>query len=74
MFRKLKSPETSIYSNILDLDNRLNLILTEQRHQKADLATIKHQLFELINDMKLQKQVDEFFEEDKENIPEVEKT
>ena len=61
MFRKLKSPETSIYSTFLDLDNRISLLLTEQRHQRADLATIKRQLHTLINDDTAQKQVDDFY-------------
>ncbi len=63
MFRKLKSPKTSIYSTFLDLDNRISLLLTEQRHQRADLATIKRQLHQLINDSSLQKQVDTYFED-----------
>ena len=64
MFDKLKSPETSIYKTFLDLDNRISLLLTEQRHQRADLATIKRQLHTLISDVGTQKQVDEFYGKD----------
>ncbi len=53
-----KSPET--YEKLLHLTD---MLLTEQRNQRADLATIKRQLHRLINSDKLQKQVDEYFEE-----------
>ncbi len=53
-----KSPET--YEK---LTKQLSVILNEQRHQRMDLATIKNQLHKLINDSNLQKQVDEYFEE-----------
>ncbi len=59
MFNKLKSPETSIYSTFETL---LNLLLQEQRHQRADLATIKRQLHTLINDIALQTQVDDYMD------------
>ncbi len=61
-----KSPETYV-----KLTNHLQMLLTEQRHQRADLATIKRQLHTIINGMNLQKQVDEYFE-DTEDIPEKE--
>ncbi len=64
MFRKLKSPETSIYSDKSNLDNLMELMLTEQRHQRGDLATIKRQLHTLISDFALQKQVTEYFDRD----------
>ncbi len=54
-----KSPET--YEKLILLTN---MILTEQRHQRGDMATIKRQLHTLINDVNLQKQVDTFFESD----------
>lgn len=62
-----KSPET--YEK---LTHKLDILLTEQRHQRADLATIKRQLHTIINGMNLQKQVDEYFEDDTEDIPEKE--
>ncbi len=53
-----KSPET--YEK---LNHKLEIILTEQRHQRADLATIKRQLHTIINAANLQKQVDDYFED-----------
>ncbi len=49
-----------------------NLMLNEQRAQRIDLANILRILNKLINEEKLQKQVDEYFDEDSEHIPEVE--
>ncbi len=60
-----KSPET--YEK---LTHKLDMLLTEQKHQRADLATIKRQLHTIINSANLQKQVDDYFEDDKEHIPE----
>ncbi len=54
--------------------NKLVTIQDEQRHQRVDLAYLIRQVNKIINDMNLQKQVDEYFDEDKENIPEDEKT
>ncbi len=48
-----------------------SLMLNEQRAQRIDLANILRMLNKLINEEKLQKQVDEYFEEDSEHIPEV---
>ncbi len=69
-----KSPET--YEKLI---NKLDMLLAEQRHQRADLDTIKRQLHRLISDTGLQKQVDEYFDEAKRatagqepDIPEVE--
>ncbi len=53
-----KSPETYEKLNTL-----IQMVLTEQRHQRGDLATIKRQLHTLITDENSQKQVDEFFDE-----------
>ncbi len=55
-------------SNNSDLQNKLSIIkldllLKEQQQQRMDLATILRLLNRLSNDFKLQKQVDEFFEE-----------
>ncbi len=54
-----KSPET--YEKLIRLTN---VILTEQRAQRHDLFVLTKMLRELINDSKLQKQVDEYFDED----------
>ncbi len=44
--------------------NKLEMLLTEQRKQRMDLSTIMRMLQKLINDANLQKQVDEYFEDD----------
>jgi len=49
--------------------NQLDIILTEQRHQRSDLAIIIANLTKLINSSNLQKQVDEYFEDDEKDIP-----
>ncbi len=69
MFNKSKSPETFI-SKTSNTEHLMELLLTEQRHQRADLATIKRQLHTIINSNELQKQVDEYFGDDKEHFPE----
>jgi len=46
------------------LFNKLDMLLAEQRHQRSDLAHIIRQLHSYINDAKLQKQVDTYFEDD----------
>ncbi len=51
--------------------NKLDMMLTEQRHQRNDLSILLSQMNKIYNALALQKQVDEFFDEDKENIPEV---
>ncbi len=60
-----KSPET--YEKLI---NKLDVMLTEQRKQRSDLSQILRMLQKLINDANLQKQVDEYFDEDTEHIPE----
>ncbi len=59
-----KSPET--YEKLL---HKLDMLLDEQKHQRGDLATIKRQLHTIITSDKLQKQVDEYFEDEPEHIP-----
>ncbi len=49
--------------------NKLVMLLDEQRHQRADLSDINRLLKFLINDKNLQKQVDDYFEEDDETSP-----
>ncbi len=53
--------------------NKLDMLLAEQRHQRSDLSILISKMTTIYNALALQKQVDEYFEEDKENIPEVEK-
>ncbi len=49
--------------------NKLEMLLTEQRLQRMDLAVITRLLNKVINSSNLQKQVDEYFEEDAKDIP-----
>ncbi len=52
--------------------NKLDMLLAEQRHQRSDLSVLIRKQQVIYNALALQKQVDEYFdEEDKENIPEV---
>ncbi len=44
--------------------NKLDMIQSEQRHARSDLAWLMRHLNILINDAKLQKQVDDYFEDD----------
>ncbi len=46
--------------------NKLDALLTEQRHQRTDLATIDNLLRRYLNSQNLQKQVDEYFDKDDE--------
>ncbi len=63
--------QSDLSKNII---NKLEMLLVEQRHQRSDLALLTREQNKLINSLNLQKQVDEYFDEDKENIPEVEET
>ncbi len=51
--------------------NKLDMLLAEQRHQRSDLSILISKMTVIYNALALQKQVDEYFDEDKENIPEV---
>ncbi len=56
------------------LFNKLDMVLAENRHQRNDLAIIISRVNTIYNALALQKQVDEYFDdEDKENIPDSEK-
>ncbi len=44
--------------------NKLDMILAEQRHQRSDLSEIIRFLQTMRNDLSLQKQVDEYFDDD----------
>ncbi len=57
---------------IKNVDNKLAMILSELRHQRQDNTQILFLLNKLIVNHNLQKQVDEYFEEDEKDIPEVE--
>ncbi len=53
---------------IKNLFNKLDMLLAEQRHQRSDLYTLKTICTRLLNSANLQKQVDNYFEENKEDI------
>ncbi len=46
------------------LNGQINLLLMEQRHQRADLKDIRLMINKLLISKHLQNQVDEYFEED----------
>ncbi len=50
--------------------NKLDMLLAEQRHQRSDLGILIRKQQVIYNALALQKQVDDYFDEDKENIPE----
>ncbi len=43
--------------------NTIETVLTEQRHQRSDLAEIKFMLHKLLNNKDLQDTVDKYYEE-----------
>ncbi len=53
--------------------NKLDMILDEQRHARSDLAYIIRHLNRILANENLQKQVDQYFEDKPEDIPEEEK-
>ncbi len=57
--KKSREPDFLSYT----IDKSLNRIEKEQVHQRKDLSVINALLKQLINDLNLQKQVDEYFEE-----------
>ncbi len=62
MFIKTKSKESD-FSFTTHISNSLDRIEKEQVHQRKDLSVINALLKSLINDIGLQKQVDDYFEE-----------
>ncbi len=44
--------------------NKLDMLLAEQRHQRSDLAILLRKQQHIYNALALQKQVDEYFEDD----------
>lgn len=63
-----KSRTQDLSKNII---NKLDMLLAEQRHQRQDLYLILRDLKRLLNDTNLQKQVDEYFDDD-ETSPQTE--
>jgi len=66
LFKSGQKPDLQI------IRNQLEMLLDEQRHQRSDLRQVIKMLQTLLNNANLQKQVDEYFEEDSKDIPEVE--
>ncbi len=63
--------QSDLSKNII---NKLDMLLTEQRHQRSDLSILISKMTTIYNALALQKQVDDYFDDDdKENIPEVDK-
>ncbi len=67
MFSQHKSHGTFVNS---DMTLKLDLIQKELRHQRNDNTIILSLLHKLTIDRGLQKQVDEYFEDDANDIPE----
>ncbi len=55
------------------ISNQLDMIQSELRHARHDNGQLLFLLNKLVNNANLQKQVDEYFDEDSKNIPEEEK-
>ncbi len=72
MFDNKKSKESDF--SLSHIKNSLNRIETEQVHQRKDLSVINALLKSLINDLALQKQTDEYFEEGADSYPGIEDT
>ncbi len=51
------------------LERNLQLLLQEQRHQRSDLREMSLKLEKLLIDKHLQMQVDTYFDEDRNDIP-----
>jgi len=64
-----KSPKRLIKNSSLNQDNRLDILLREQRHQRSDLQDIKLMLNKLIIDKHLQEQVDNYFQDEPVSEP-----
>ncbi len=69
-FNKSREPDFLNYKHI---ELQLDLLLKEQRNQRLDLANLNALVKHLLVDKGLQKQVDQYFEDDPKDIPEEEK-
>ncbi len=56
-----KSSDFGLIKNVF---NKLDMILAELRHQRQDNVQILYKLDQILVNKKLQKQVDQYFEED----------
>ncbi len=50
--------------------NKLDTIQTEQRHNRSDISMVLHMLNKLVVNLNLQKQVDDYFDDKEQDIPE----
>ncbi len=55
---------------IKNIDNKLEMIQSELRHQRQDNVQIIYLVNKILNAKRLQKQVDDFYDEDTKDIPE----
>ncbi len=57
---------------IKNVFNKLDILLAEQKHQRSDLSILLALSKQVINSLNLQKQVDDYFDEDEDSkhIPE----
>ncbi len=62
MFSKKQVQRTSDLS-FLKIIKQLDILLTEQRHQRMDLSALRSTQLKIYNSLNLQKQVDEYFED-----------
>ncbi len=53
----------SVSTDLQKINQQLSVILTEQRHQRSDLALILRKLEFLINDKNLQETVDKYYKD-----------
>ncbi len=56
---------------IKNVDNKLTMIQSELRHQRSDNVQILYLLNKLLVNKALQKQVDQYFEKDDEDVKEL---
>ncbi len=56
---------------IKNVFNKLDMVLAELRHQRQDSVQILFLLNKILTDKNLQKQVDQYFEEDDEDVKEL---
>ncbi len=68
MFKNYKSPETF---NLKDIESKLDIMNSNTLYITHEIDQIKKIVIQIINATKLQKQVDDYFE-DSEHIPEKE--
>ncbi len=61
---KSSADDSRLIKNVF---NKLDMLLAEQRKQRADLSSLLSMTQMIINSTNLQKQVDEYFDKDEED-------